>query len=101
MASGWSRGLQPAGSGIAGNWSEREYASFQMANGDVARRSRDIEYGEPLSEAAIEKGAHRRRVGGRWQELGSLQLDFMVAQGLQPQHRLLDVGCGALRGGVR
>jgi SAM-dependent methyltransferase len=39
-------------------------------------------------------------VGGRWDEIGRLQLDFVRAQGLLPHHKLLDVGCGALRGGV-
>lgn len=43
---------------------------------------------------------HRAGVGGRWEELGALQFAFMRAQGLQPHHRLLDVGCGSLRGGV-
>ena len=40
-------------------------------------------------------------VGGMWEEMGALQFDFLVAQGLKPDHYLLDVGCGALRGGVR
>jgi SAM-dependent methyltransferase len=40
-------------------------------------------------------------VGELWEEMGQLQLDFLVREGLQPQHRLLDVGCGSLRGGVR
>jgi SAM-dependent methyltransferase len=35
-----------------------------------------------------------------WDEIGQLQLDFLVANGLQPGHRVLDVGCGALRAGV-
>jgi SAM-dependent methyltransferase len=39
-------------------------------------------------------------VGGRWDELGALQFDFLRARGLEPHHRLLDVGCGSLRGGV-
>lgn len=42
---------------------------------------------------------HRRAVGGMWEEMGRLQFDFLLAQGLQPQHYLLDVGCGSLRGG--
>jgi hypothetical protein len=29
-----------------------------------------------------------------------LQLDFRVAQDLRPSHCLLDIACGALRGGV-
>jgi SAM-dependent methyltransferase len=43
---------------------------------------------------------HRRAVGGAWDQIGKLQFDFMVRSGLQPSHRLLDVGCGSLRGGI-
>ena len=43
---------------------------------------------------------HRAAVGGLWEEIGRLQFDFLVDQGLQPHHSLLDVGCGSLRGGV-
>jgi SAM-dependent methyltransferase len=44
---------------------------------------------------------HRHAVGGRWEQIGALQFDFLVAEGLTPAHHLLDVGCGSLRGGVR
>lgn len=30
-----------------------------------------------------------------------MQHDFMLAQGLKPEHRFLDFGCGALRGTIR
>lgn len=50
----------------------------------------------PLGEAD-----HRRLVGGLWDEMGLLQHDFLLAQGLKPDHRLLDIGCGSLRLGVR
>jgi SAM-dependent methyltransferase len=43
---------------------------------------------------------HRASVGGLWDEVGALQMAFMREQGLEPRHRLLDVGCGSLRGGV-
>jgi SAM-dependent methyltransferase len=43
---------------------------------------------------------HRLMVGGRWDEIGRLQFDFMTSQGLLPSSTLLDVGCGALRGGL-
>jgi SAM-dependent methyltransferase len=43
---------------------------------------------------------HRERVGGLWDEIGRLQIDFLRAQGLRPGDTLLDVGCGSLRGGV-
>jgi SAM-dependent methyltransferase len=44
--------------------------------------------------------AHRDRVGGLWDEIGRLQIDFLRAKGLRPGDTLLDVGCGSLRGGV-
>jgi len=34
-----------------------------------------------------------------WEEIGKLQLGFLVSQGLRPTHKLLDIGCGTLRGG--
>jgi len=34
-----------------------------------------------------------------YDEIGKLQFDFMVSQGLKPHHKLLDIGCGCLRGG--
>jgi SAM-dependent methyltransferase len=43
---------------------------------------------------------HRELVGGLWDEIGSLQVAFLVRQGLRPSHTLLDVGCGCLRGGI-
>ena len=45
---------------------------------------------------------HRRTIGNLdlWDELGTLQLDYLVEQGLEPPHYLLDVGCGPLRAGV-
>lgn len=35
-----------------------------------------------------------------WAEIGKLQFDYLVEQGLKPEHRFLDVGCGSLRGGI-
>jgi hypothetical protein len=43
---------------------------------------------------------HRDYVGGMWDEIGQLQFDFLVSQGLTPEHVFLDVACGSLRGGV-
>jgi SAM-dependent methyltransferase len=40
-------------------------------------------------------------VGGPWVEVGRFQFDLLIDQGLQPQHQLLDLGCGSLRGGLR
>lgn len=47
----------------------------------------------------VEAGRHREAIGGLWEEMGQFQLDFLVEQGLQPSHKLLDIGCGSLRFG--
>jgi SAM-dependent methyltransferase len=54
-------------------------------------------------DASIARGAHRDFVGGAnmWDRMGQLQLDYLKSVGLQPKHRLLDVGCGSLRAGLR
>ena len=43
---------------------------------------------------------HKSLVGGDWEEVGQLQIDFWLKHGLKPEHYFLDVGCGALRAGV-
>lgn len=58
------------------------------------------DYWQRLSEEDIAAGKHRDFVGGIWDDIGRLQLEFLKQQGLQPGHKLVDVGCGALRGGV-
>lgn len=45
-------------------------------------------------------GWHRKAVGGMWEEIGRLQFDFLLKEGLKPEHYFLDVGCGSLRGGA-
>ena len=50
---------------------------------------------------AVRGGGHRELIGGLWEELGRLQFEFLRTQGLKPHHRLLDIGCGCLRGGVK
>jgi len=56
-------------------------------------------YNRQLTAKEIESNAHRQFVGGLWQEVGLLQYDFLLSKGLEPGNSLLDLGCGALRGG--
>ena len=56
-------------------------------------------YGRQLTASEIEAGEHRSFVGGLWDEVGLLQFEFMKSQGLTPKNTLVDVGCGAMRGG--
>ena len=55
----------------------------------------------PEGESGIRQIGHREYIGGRWDEIGALQFDFLVAHGLRPEHVLLDIACGSFRLGVR
>lgn len=50
---------------------------------------------------SVSNNKHRHLIGGMWDEIGTLQIDFLKSQGLQPSYTLLDIGCGCLRLGVR
>jgi SAM-dependent methyltransferase len=50
------------------------------------------------TDLRVEDDPHEA-VGGMWEEIGRLQAEFLVHKGLQPHHKLLDLGCGTLRGG--
>ncbi|MFN7222872.1 MAG: class I SAM-dependent methyltransferase [Paracoccaceae bacterium] len=50
---------------------------------------------------ALAKGRHRDIVGGRWDETGRIQMKILREAGLQPHHRLLDIGAGSLRLGCK
>ena len=47
----------------------------------------------------IETTGYRAAVGAgdNWEQHGDLQRDFLLSQGLKPQHYLLDIGCGTGR----
>lgn len=47
-------------------------------------------------DLAVGSGSRRR-----WLELGRAQFEFLTANGLEPTHHLLEIGCGNLRGGWR
>lgn len=53
-----------------------------------------------LMDAAARDGRHREVIGGMWDVIGPLQLEFLKASGLEPDARLLDIGCGSLRLGT-
>ena len=57
-------------------------------------------YDSSYVDSGVAEGRHRQIVGGRWDEIGALQLEMLAEHGLKPDHKLLDVGCGCLRGGV-
>ena len=51
-------------------------------------------------ESVISNIGHRKYIGGHWEEIGRLQFDFLKKMGLKPNHCLLDIGCGSLRGSI-
>ncbi len=52
-------------------------------------------------DAALAKGRHRDIVGGRWEETGLVQMQLLLAAGLDRHHTFLDIGAGSLRLGCR
>jgi len=54
----------------------------------------------PPTSRSLDEAPWRTAVGGLWDEIGRLQYELLLGHGLRPRHRLLDVGCGCLRGGV-
>jgi SAM-dependent methyltransferase len=57
-------------------------------------------YTRQLTRKEIAAGVHRSFVGGLWHEIGTLQFKFLLKQGLLPSHKVVDIGCGALRCGI-
>jgi hypothetical protein len=55
---------------------------------------------KPEGKVGLFLEGHRNSVGGKWDEIGRLQFEFMLQQGLKSYHVLLDIGCGSLRGGI-
>jgi len=63
--------------------------------------SSDSQYDDETRIAtSVAQGHHRDVIGGLWDEVGSLQFEFLKQNGLLPEHHLVDIGCGSLRGGV-
>ena len=50
----------------------------------------------PAPDVAPDDRPHRHKMGGAWSELGPWASDFLQRRGLQPQHYVLDLGCGSL-----
>ena len=58
-------------------------------------------YSDLKMRLAILAGRHRHAIGGEWDANGARQEEFLKSVGLRPEHRFLDIGCGALRLGAR
>jgi hypothetical protein len=65
------------------------------------RKVAPLAFLDPEGDKGIEKRGHRDYIGGNWEEIGTLQFDFLLSKGLTPESYLLDIACGALRLGVK
>lgn len=67
----------------------------------LVRKFSPFAFLDPEGDEGIKKRGHRGYVGGMWDEIGNLQLEFLKSKGLKPEHYLLDIACGSLRLGVK
>jgi SAM-dependent methyltransferase len=56
---------------------------------------------KPEGDDGIQILGHREYVGGLWDQMGSLQSEFLRSRGLRPGDVLLDIACGSLRLGSK
>ena len=61
----------------------------------------NVYYDEPGLKKLAGAGRHREIIGGLWDEIGQLQTEFLVGNGLKPESWFVDIGCGSLRAGVK
>ena len=61
----------------------------------------NVYYNTQAVDRAVTQGRHREIIGGMWDEVGSLQIDYLRSRGLRRDMKVLDLGCGCLRGGVK
>lgn len=79
------------------------YKNFSVSplDGEIQRLYASFDYLEAYSrhtDIRVDQDP-KMAVGGKWEILGRLQFEFLKKRGLQPEHTLLDLGCGTLRGG--
>ncbi len=68
---------------------------------ELSRRQKRHQINLLPAEERVELYGYRGFVGGEdveaWYGIGKLQYHFLVARGLRPHHKFLDIGCGSLR----
>lgn len=69
---------------------------------EVPVQQKDPIYDEiEITDKQVEAGKHRDFVGGQWEKIGRHQLRFAKKQGLERDQKMVDIGCGSLRAGIR
>jgi SAM-dependent methyltransferase len=71
----------------------------------LKHRGDHVAYYRAVMQDAIARGETTAvaadRSSARWRKRGRRQFDYLVANGLLPEYRMLDIGCGNLRAGRR
>ena len=83
-----------------------EQAHILRPKGPVIKQKLE-EYKKVLNKEILKEGnegikqvGHRDYVGGKWEEIGKLQFNYLVSEGLKPKDIFLDIACGSLRAGI-
>ncbi|KKL67758.1 hypothetical protein LCGC14_2131770 [marine sediment metagenome] len=71
---------------------------YRMWREESTNRPYSEFYSECMRKCAVTNP--KKAVGGNWDEIGKFQLKFLVHFNLKSHHKLLDFGCGCLRGGI-
>lgn len=53
----------------------------------------------PGNHLLLDRDWYKDEIGGKWDEIGEIQYEFLKVQGMKPSSYLIDIGCGSLRGG--
>jgi SAM-dependent methyltransferase len=85
------------GDGGTDTW--REYKKLVVTGtlAEAGKHSQRHDEGTKVDAGFLDE-VHHRQYGRPW-ALGRFIFEHVVAEGLRPEHRLLDIGCGALRFG--
>ncbi|MEU7578382.1 class I SAM-dependent methyltransferase [Streptomyces sp. NPDC041068] len=80
------------------------YARRALRDAVLRLRHRDhVAYYRAVMASDAARSAEAAVGGGpsvdRWTWIGRMQFDYLVGHGLQPHHRMLEIGCGNLRAG--
>jgi ABC-type polysaccharide/polyol phosphate transport system ATPase subunit len=77
------------------------YDNLRLAQAPAPPATRGVAPPPATPDGAPGRDWYRKSLRGDWDEEGDRQLAFLEAHGLAPDHYMLEIGCGALRGGTR
>lgn len=70
----------------------------------MMKRTRYLKVHQARMDERVKQSSEESRwnpKSSRWDKIGNIQFQFLIQQGMKPEHSMLDIGCGTLRGGIR